>query len=408
MPDSVPHGDPEAADQEGAMSLHVAVISGSRADFGPLRPLLRGLHDDPRFRLSTVLCAVSSPDEPARQRAAFEDVGIAVTATVTAADLSREGAATSMASQAARALEGVSEALTDIMPDLVVLLGDRFEILAAAMAAHLVRVPIVHLSGGDQTLGSLDDAMRHAISRLASLHLASNVESAGRLRSLGVPAARIHTVGSTALDDLVTFAPQTREELGRSIDLDLSGQLIAVAYHPATQADEPPAPSMRVLLGAVREVAPSAAIVVTGSNADEGGRSIDAVAAAVAAADPRLVLVPSLGTERYWSLLHHADALVGNSSSALIEAPVVGVPVVDVGQRQASRLRAASCRHADAKHDAIVAALRAALASGRAPESSPYGDGHAVPRVLDVLAAVDDPRTLLEPVPLGPSPGGPR
>jgi UDP-hydrolysing UDP-N-acetyl-D-glucosamine 2-epimerase len=404
MPDSVPHGDPEAADKEGAMSLHVAVISGSRADFGPLRPLLRGLHDDPRFRLSTVLCAVSSPHEPARQRAAFEDVGIAVTATVTGADLSREGTVRSMAYQAARALEGVSEALTDIAPDLVVLLGDRFEILAAAMAAHLVRIPIVHLSGGDQTLGSLDDAMRHAISRLASLHLASNVESAGRLRSLGVPTDRIHTVGSTALDDLVTFTPIAREELGRSLDLDLSGQLIAVAYHPATQADEPPAPSMRVLLGAVREVAPSAAIVVTGSNADEGGRSIDAVAAAVAALDPRLVLVPSLGTERYWSLLHHADALVGNSSSALIEAPVIGVPVVDVGLRQASRLRAASCLHADATHDAIVAALGAALASGRAPEASPYGDGHAVPRVLDILAALDDPRTLLEPVPLEPSP----
>jgi UDP-N-acetylglucosamine 2-epimerase len=147
---------------------------------------------------------------------------------------------------------------------------------------------------------------------------------------------------------------------------------------------------------------------VTGSNADEGGRAIDAVAAEVAASDPRMVLVPSLGPERYWSLLHHADALVGNSSSALIEAPVVGVPVVDVGLRQASRLRAGSCHQADATHDAIVAALRAALARGRVPEVSPYGDGATVPRVLEILASLDDPRALLEPVPLEPSPASPR
>jgi len=101
-------------------------------------------------------------------------------------------------------------------------------------------------------------------------------------------------------------------------------------------------------------------------------------------------------------------SLVGNSSSALIEAPVVGVPVVDVGLRQASRLRAASCRHADATHDAVVAALDAALTSGRTPEASPYGDGHAVPRALDILAALDDPRALLEPVPIGPAPVDPR
>ncbi len=384
------------------MSLHVAVVSGSRADFGPLRPLLHGLDGDPRFRLSTVLCAVSSLDDLARQRAEFEHARVEVTATVAAGDDLVDGHPTSMAVQAARALEGVSRSLSGIGPDLVVLLGDRFEILAAATAAHLQRIPIAHLSGGDQTLGSLDDAMRHAISRLSSLHLPTNLESAGRLRALGIPADRIHTVGSTALDDLVRFAPIPRHELSRSIGIDLSRQVIVVTYHSATQADEPPADSMRILLDALRAGAPNASIVVTGSNADDGGRSIDAVTAEVAAADPTVALVPSLGTERYWSLLHHAVALVGNSSSALIEAPIVGVPVVDVGLRQAARLRAASCLHAAATHGAIVEALGAALARGHVPEASPYGDGRAVPRVLDVLAVLDDPRELLEPVPLAP------
>ena len=379
------------------MVRHVAAVSGSRADFGPLRPLLRGLADDGRFRLSTVVCAVGAVDEADRQLAAFTEAGLGVDEIVRSPD-----GMPGMPDQAGLALSGVGAALDRLLPELVVLLGDRFEIAAAALAAHLLRIPIVHLSGGDETLGSLDDAMRHAISRLAALHLPTNDESAGRLRALGIPAERIHVVGSTALDDLLALQPLPRGELADSIRLDLAGRIVAVTYHPATLADEDPADTMRLLLTAVRDAAPEAAVVITGSNADEGGAAIDAVAEQVAAEDARMVLVPSLGPHRYWSLLHHADAVVGNSSSALIEAPVLGLPVVDVGERQRSRRRAPSCLHAAARRDAIAEALREALARERTPEASPYGDGRAVPRALEVLAAVDDPRALLEGRPLLP------
>jgi UDP-hydrolysing UDP-N-acetyl-D-glucosamine 2-epimerase len=379
------------------MVRHVAAVSGSRADFGPLRPLLRGLAEDPRFRLSTVVCAVGAADEADRQLAAFAEAGLDVDAIVRAPD-----GMPGVTDQAGLALSGVGAALDRLRPELVVLLGDRFEIAAAALAAHLLRIPIVHLSGGDETLGSLDDAMRHAISRLAALHLPTNDESAGRLRALGIPAERIHVIGSTALDDLVTLQPLPRSDLADAIGLDLAGRLVAVTYHPATLADEEPADTMRALLAAVRDAAPDAAVVITGSNADEGGSEIDAVAERFSAEDGRMVLVPSLGPHRYWSLLDQADVVVGNSSSALIEAPMLGVPVVDVGERQRSRRRAPSCIHADARRDAIGEALRDALARERTPEASPYGDGRAVPRALEVLAAVDDPRTLLEGRPLMP------
>lgn len=390
------------------MALHVAVVSGSRADFGPLRPLLRGLRDDSRMRLSTVVCAVTSPAEAERQLAAFADAGLPVTATVGPSGRPEVGFGTtdpsSMAAQAARALEGVASALERLAPDVVLLLGDRFEILAAALAAHLARVPIVHLSGGDETLGSLDDAMRHAMSRLADLHLPTNDESARRLRALGIPADRIEVVGSTALDDLVGFTPLPRAELARALDIELDAPLVVVTYHPATQVDEPPVATFRAIVAAVRDAAPGSTLVVTGSNADEGGADIDASARALAADGPRVVFVPSLGTERYWSLLHHADVVVGNSSSGLIEAPVVGVPVVDVGERQASRLRPPSCIHAAAERASIAAAVITALSRSRNPEVSPYGDGHAVPRILDLLAGIEDPSTLLEPRPVAPAP----
>ena len=372
------------------MTLHVAVASGSRADFGPLGPLLVGLRDDDRFRLSTLVCAVAGADEAGRQVSAFADAEIPVDALVTPpVDRDTRAGPLTMAEQASQALAGVATALEELRPDLLVLLGDRFEMMAAALAAHLQRVPIVHLSGGDETLGSLDDALRHAISRLAALHLPTNDESARRLRALGIPADRIVVVGSTALDALVAFTPMTRDELASSIDADLDGRIVVVTYHPATMAEEPPAATVEVLLAAVRDAFPDATIVMTGSNADEGGSAIDAVARDAAARDPRLVLVPSLGVQRYWSILHHADVVVGNSSSALIEAPVVGVPVVDIGERQASRLRAESCIHVRAERSAIAAGIAAALARPRTPEVSPYGDGRAVPRVLDLLASLD-------------------
>jgi UDP-hydrolysing UDP-N-acetyl-D-glucosamine 2-epimerase len=386
------------------VTLHLAVASGSRADFGPLGPLLTGLRDDDRFRLSTIVCAVAGADEAERQVAAFAEAGVPVDALVTSpVGPDAPAGRLTMAEQASRALSGVATALEELRPDLLVLLGDRFEIMAAALAAHLQRIPIVHLSGGDETLGSLDDAMRHAISRLAALHLPTNEESARRLHALGIPEDRIVVVGSTALDALAAFAPMSRDELARSIGADLGGRIVAVTYHPATMADEPPAATVEVLLAAVRDAAPDATIVMTGSNADEGGSAIDAVARA-AAMDPRLTLVPSLGVQRYWSLLHHADVVVGNSSSALIEAPVVGVPVVDVGERQASRLRADSCIHVAATRKAIAAGVATALARPRTPEVSPYGDGRAVPRVLDLLASLDL-AALLAPRPLPPMEG---
>ena len=385
------------------MALHVAVVSGSRADFGPLQPLMAGLRDDDRFRLSTIVCAVAGADEADRQAVAFRAAGLPVDVFVTVREPGdgRPGPLP-MPVQAARSLEGVATELEALRPDLVMLLGDRFEILAAAFAAHLVRIPIVHLSGGDETLGSLDDAMRHAISRLAALHLPTNEQAARRLRALGVPADRIEVVGSTALDALVTFSPMARHDLAASIGAELDGRVVAVTYHPATMADEPPVTTFRELLAGVRDAAPDATIVVTGSNADAGGAAIDAEARQTAASDPRVVLVPSLGVDRYWSLLHHADAVVGNSSSALIEAPVVGVPVVDIGERQASRLRSDTCIHATAERGAIAECVAAALARSRTPQPSPYGEGRAVPRILDLLAAIDDPAGLLTPRPLIP------
>lgn len=375
----------------------IAVVTGSRADHGPLRPLIRGLRDDRRFRPLIVACGGHLDPRQGGDLAVFESDGIAVAAAV---DLEFGGTSPNdVAAAAGRAVAGLGTALADLGPDLILLLGDRYEVLAAAMAAHLLRLPIVHLSGGDVTEGSLDDAMRHAVSKLAHLHLPSNEDSARRLRALGEPPERIFTVGSTALDGLMAFIPLDRAALERRLDAELRSTVIAVAYHSATLADEDPAATLMLILEAVRACAPDASVIVTGTNADAGGAEIDAAARRAADEDERIRTIPSLGQEGFWSLLHHADALVGNSSAALIEAPLIGVPVVDVGVRQAGRLRSPRTIHAEATPEDLRTAVAAALARSRRPHASPYGDGRAVPRALDVIAGVREPRSLLRKPP---------
>lgn len=377
----------------GDGALRVVVVTGSRADHGPLRPLIRGLRDDPRFAPLLLACGGHLDPRQGGDLDAVAADGVAVAATV---DLGLAGTSPREVTAAAgRAVSGLGAALADLGPDLALILGDRYEILGAAMAAHLLRLPIVHLSGGDVTEGSLDDAMRHAISKLAHLHLPSNDASAQRLRALGESPDRIVTVGSTALDALATFEPLGRTALADRLGGDLAPRVVAVAYHSATLAEEPPAATLTTIVTAVRACAPDATLVVTGSNADAGGAEIDDAARRAAADDPDARTVASLGQEGFWSLLHHADALVGNSSAALIEAPLIGVPVVDVGGRQAGRLRSPRTLHAEATPEAIRDAVAAALARPREPHASPYGDGRAVPRTLDALAGIDDPRTLL-------------
>lgn len=381
----------------GDRALRVAVVTGSRADHGPLRPLLRGLRDDPRFQLLVVATGGHLDPRQGGSLAVITADGVDVDAVV---DLGLGPTTpTAVTAAAGRAVTGVGAALADLAPDLVVLLGDRYEILAAALAAHLLHLPVVHLSGGDVTAGSLDDAMRHAISRLSHLHLTTNADAARRLVAMGEPVDRVLEVGSTALDAVADFTPLDRDELGRRVGAEIDGTLVAVAYHAATLSDEPPAATMTAILDAVRAVAPTATVVVTGSNADEGGAEIDAAAHRAAAADPRIRTVASLGPEGFWSLLHHAAALVGNSSAALIEAPLLGVPVVDVGVRQSDRLRSPRTIHAAPTPEALRAAVTTALATPHLPHASPYGAGDAVPRVLDVLGALDDPRALLRKAP---------
>ena len=268
------------------------------------------------------------------------------------------------------------------------LLGDRYEMLAAAQAALVARIPIAHLHGGEATEGAIDEAVRHAISKMAHLHFVAAEGFRQRVIQLGEAPERIWTVGATGLDNIARVSLLDEEALRADLGMVFQRPLFLTTYHPETLSQAAPGPALREALEVLLETGGS--VVLTGTNADTGSQSIRREAERLAAAHPeRLRLVESLGVRRYLSLMAIADAVVGNSSSGLIEAPAMGTPTVDIGGRQRGRPRAPSVLHCEAG----AAALRAAVAQALSPShralaalrQTPYGQAGAAERIAAVL-----------------------
>lgn len=275
-------------------------------------------------------------------------------------DLSRDDAA-SIARATGRGLLGLADAFERLKPDVVVLLGDRFETLAAATAAVLLRIPVAHIHGGEISEGAIDDAMRHAITKLSHLHFVAADQFRDRVIQLGETPDRVFTVGAPGLDHLARRSLPDRGALAERVGLSLDRPLLLMTYHPATLVDRDPEQDLNELLIALDRF-PEAALVFTKANADAGGRAINArLEAYVAANTDRAVLVASLGSDFYFTALKEAAVVIGNSSSGLIEAPAAGTPTVNIGARQDGRPRSASVIDCPDQRDAIEAAIRRAM-----------------------------------------------
>jgi UDP-hydrolysing UDP-N-acetyl-D-glucosamine 2-epimerase len=371
--------------------LVICAVSGGRADYGLLLPVLRMLRDDPRFDLQLVLTGQHLGGANATAARVRAD-GFELSAEIDIALGSDDPVA--VTKSAARALDGMADALARLKPDIVLVLGDRYEIAVAAIAATIARLPIAHIAGGDVTQGAFDDAFRHSISKMSHLHFVTNEDSARRLRQLGEQPERIHVTGSPGLDLIRSTPVPPREAFFASVGLAPKAVNLVVTFHPETLAAAT-VEHLEELLTALDQLGPDVATLFTGSNADPEARQIEARVAAFVAGRPSRQLVGSLGAERYFAALTYMDAVVGNSSSGLYEAPSFGIPTVNIGDRQTGRLKAASVIDCRPDRSSILAAIRAALARGRKPAVNPDGDGHAVERIVGMLAEISDPRALL-------------
>jgi UDP-N-acetylglucosamine 2-epimerase (non-hydrolysing)/GDP/UDP-N,N'-diacetylbacillosamine 2-epimerase (hydrolysing) len=291
---------------------------------------------------------------------------------------------------------GFADAFARLKPDLVVVLGDRYETFAAAQAAMFMRLPMAHLFGGDVTEGAIDEAIRHAITKMSHLHFATNADSARRLTRLGEDPARVFTVGSPGIDSIKRLKLMDRETIGREVGMKLGKRNLLVTFHPVTVEMDRSVGALDELFASLAALDPEFSLFFTLANADAEGRALNERIKAFVTGRPNAIAVASLGQLRYISLMNQADVVVGNSSSGIYEAPSLDVPTVDIGDRQKGRERAASVFHAAPDRGSISDAITNALARGRQPTVSPYGDGETSRRVADRIAAIPDFKALLK------------
>jgi UDP-hydrolysing UDP-N-acetyl-D-glucosamine 2-epimerase len=384
----VPHDGGIPGKAEKAMAKRrICVVTGTRAEFGLLYWLMKGIQGDPDLELRVIATGMHLSPEFGLTFRAIEEAGLPIDRRVEM--LLSSDTAVGVAKSIGLGVIGFADALDSLRPDILVVLGDRYEILAAAQAAMVARIPVAHIHGGEATEGLIDEPIRHCVTKMSHYHFAAAEPYRRRIIQLGEDPARVFNFGAVGLDNIHRLRLLERDELARDLGFDLGKAYFLVTYHPVTLGDGRPAEAMASLFAAL-DAFPDARVVFTKPNSDADGRAIAALIDAYVAARPgRAIARTSLGQVRYLSAMRHAAAVVGNSSSGLIEAPEFRVPTVNVGDRQRGRLKAASVLDCAGGAAEVEAAIRAALApafrASLAGMVSPYHGHDVAGKILSVL-----------------------
>lgn len=370
----------------------VAVVTVGRSDFAIVRPLCRLLAADPGFDCGLW---VGGAHFDAAAGLSLDEVrasGLAIWAEIAPPDQPRTAAGTVLVM--ADQLAGFGRVIgAGPRPDLVIILGDRYEAIAAGLATVPFNLPVAHVSGGSVTEGAIDDVFRHCLTKIAALHFCEIPQFARRIRQMGEAPDRIHTVGALGLDTIragtdVTFAA-LRDRFGLPATLG-PGYALAT-LHPGTRHPEAAGAMAEAMIAALMSA--GLTVIHTHPNADPGADRIVAAIEAAVAQDRRHHIVPNFGADWFRVAMAHAGLVIGNSSSGIIEAASFALPVIDIGDRQKGRFHGANVLHAAAEAGdigrAIAAARTPAMAARLAGLVNPYGDGQAARRILSVLARLD-------------------
>ncbi|HNX94877.1 MAG TPA: UDP-N-acetylglucosamine 2-epimerase [Holophaga sp.] len=350
----------------------IGVVTVARSDYGIYRSILRAIENDPGLELSLYVTGMHLAPEFGSTVRDIERDGyhIAERIEMLLSSDAPEGISKSMGI----GVMGFAQAFGRQRPDLLLVLGDRFEMIAAALAALPFNLPVAHIHGGEVTEGAIDECLRHAITKLSHLHFASTEDHARRIRQMGEEPWRVHVSGAPSLDSLRDLPLLEASELEARFDLSLNEAPLLVTYHPVTTEFDQTEAQIAELLAALEDL-PNP-LVFTLPNADTAGRKIITAIQAFVAGHPRARLVDNLGTQAYFSLMRLAAAMVGNSSSGLLEAPSFQLPVVNIGNRQKGRTRGANVIDTGNGREEIRRGIRQALspdfAKGLRHSGNPY------------------------------------
>ncbi len=369
----------------------ICVITGTRAEYGQLTGILKLIRDNPSLKLQLIATGMHLSPEFGHTYQAIEQDGFKIDRKIEL--LLSSDTAVGVTKSAGLGMISFAEAFADLQPDIVLVLGDRFEILAAAAAAMFANIPVAHISGGEVTEGAFDDSIRHAITKMASIHFPATEVYRRRVIQLGEEPETVFNVGDPAVDVIKKTTLITRDQLETSLNLKLKKHNLLITFHPVTRPEYGSDGDIDSLLKALDERSDTM-LIFTLPNADCGGRLIiEKINAYVATHPAKAAAFTSLGHQRFLSLLKIVDALVGNSSSGIVEAPTFKTPAINIGDRQKGRLRSISVidcepnvqsiRHAFAilESDDFRARLKTAV--------NPYGDGGASEKIVAVLESYD-------------------
>lgn len=372
----------------------ICIVTGTRAEWGLLSPIARELQLLPEVELQIV---VTNMHLDPRYGYTVEEIttqGFTVNAKVEIHDSSADDSDASKVKAMARCCEGMADALSALSPDIIVILGDRYEMLAVASTAMMLGIPIAHLHGGEITLGAVDNSIRHAITKMSSLHLASTEAYRQRIIQMGELPERVINTGAIGVHNALKTPVMPLEQLAESIGFTPDRRTILLTYHPATLDNESPAKRFKAITDAIERLPNDIKVLITYPNNDARGLEIIRCIEGYKAANPyRVFVIPSLGMRRYISALHYVGAVVGNSSSGIIEVPSTGIPTVDIGIRQQGRDASKSVIHCGDTADEIFSALQLAFSSEFQDFSktvhNPYFKPDTLQIIVDALTKTD-------------------
>lgn len=364
----------------------IAIITATRAEYGILKPLIVALNNEPEFDVRLIVTGTHLLTEYGETYRLIEEDGIRIDRKVSIPIATNSGMDVSKCMAAG--ISAFSEYFHEEKPDLLIVLGDRYEILAFAIAAFNERIPIAHICGGETTEGAVDEAYRHAVTKMSYFHFASAEEYAKRIIQLGENPDRVFNVGGLIIENILGLSKMPMEEINDFLEFELKKPYALMTFHPVTLSDADAGQQSEEIIDAMIKC-PDITFICTKANADVGGSVINQALEKASGEYDNIHLYASLGQRRYLSLMSDADFVFGNTSSGIGEAPAFKTPTVNVGDRQKGRLRADSIVDCNTKSEDIISAIRRVMKPEFAEEiknmTNPYGDGHTSEKIVTIL-----------------------
>lgn len=368
------------------MKKLICIVTGSRAEYGLLNPIIKQLIATDSFELKIVATGTHLSEDFGLTYKEIEADGISVDAKIDV--LQNDDSNKAMSKALGIGVIGFAEYFEKTRPDMVVVLGDRFEIFAAATAAAVACIPIAHLHGGETTEGAIDEFFRHSISKMSYLHFTSTDQYRQRVINMGEAPSRVFNVGAVGVENILSMSLMAKDELSRRIGFDLSIPYALVTFHPVTLENDTATKQIEVLLSALDETS-GLNYVFTKANADANGRAINNKIDAYCEKKGNAIAFTSMGVLRYLSAMKYCEMVIGNSSSGIIETPSFKKPTINIGDRQKGRICAKSVISCEPEKNAIIKSIHMARSQRLLHEITnqvnPYGDGKTSEKIAAII-----------------------